>query len=113
MHEAGIIQSVLTIAEKTARDSGSAGIQRIRMRIGILTGIVEEALQHAFLVLREDTLAEKAELRVEYLPGRSWCSFCNNEFTSGDLLLFCPECGRPSGEVRGGLEMELVSIDVD
>jgi hydrogenase nickel incorporation protein HypA/HybF len=112
MHEAGIIGSMLDIAGEKTRESGAEGIGLIRMRIGLLTGVVEEALQHAFDVLKQETAAKNAELQVEYVPGRSWCVNCRKEFTADDLLVLCPDCGSPGEGILQGLEMELVSIDV-
>ena len=41
----------------------------IRLRIGALSGVVPEALEFAFEALRPGTLAEKAELAIESVPG--------------------------------------------
>lgn len=113
MHEAGIIQSALRLAEERARAADATAIRRVVLRVGRMTGVVPEALEHAYAVLREGTLAAGAELHVEYAPGLCWCADCDRDFETTELIGECPRCGRPSGFVRGGTDIELVSLEVD
>ena len=53
MHEVGIIQSTLELAEQSARTSGATQIHRLRLRVGCMTGVVREALEFAFEVRAE------------------------------------------------------------
>jgi hydrogenase nickel incorporation protein HypA/HybF len=112
MHEVGIMQSVLDLAEREARAAGSAGIREIRLRVGRLTGVVPESLEFAFSILREGTLAEGGRLIVDYLPGAFWCSRCEAEFETEGFGCGCPGCGEFSLDMRRGMEMELVSLEV-
>lgn len=112
MHEVGIIQSTLTLAEQYARNAGAEGIIEIRLQVGQMTGVVPEALQYAFTILREGTLAEAAQLVVEYVSAVCWCATCRREFEAGGLFGVCPDCGTPSGEVRRGRELDLISMEV-
>ena len=107
------MQSVLEIAEAHARAAGAGRIQQIRMRVGRMTGVVPEALDHAFAVLREATLAADARLDVEYVPGAFWCVTCAAEFDADDLIGACPTCHQPSFEMRRGRELDVVSLEVD
>lgn len=113
MHEVGIMQSVLQIAEQQASKSGASRILEIRMRVGRMTGIVPEALDHAFAVLRDGTTAAGARLDVEFVPGAFWCRPCAVEFESDDLVGGCPTCHEPSFDMRRGRELEVVSLEVD
>ena len=113
MHEVGIMQSVLEIAEGQARKSGATRILEVRMRVGRMTGVVPESLDHAFAVLREGTLAEGAALVVEYVPGACWCATCRREFEAEGMLGECPACGTPSFEIRRGRELDVLSLEVD
>ena len=112
MHEVGIVQSILEIAAQQTRDAGATHIHLIRLRIGSLTGVVPEAIEHAFAVLRSDTPAAAAELAIEVVPALCWCDVCALEFAADGLYSDCPTCGTPSLVVRQGHEMELVSLEV-
>jgi hydrogenase nickel incorporation protein HypA/HybF len=112
MHEVGIIQSALEAAVRRAREAGAREIQGLRLRVGAMTGVVPDALQFAFEVVRQGTLAAQARLEVELVPVRCWCARCQTEFPTEDLLYECPQCGALSSELRGGLELELASLEV-
>jgi hydrogenase nickel incorporation protein HypA/HybF len=107
------MQSVLEIAESQARASGALRILEIRMRAGRMTGIVPEALEHAFAVLRDGTMAVDARLVVEFVPGAFWCVTCAAEFEADDLIGECPTCREPSFDMRRGRELDVVSLEVD
>lgn len=113
MHEAGIVQSLLTLAEAKARAAGAERIGSIRIRVGRMTGVVPEALEQAFAILRTGTIAADAALDVEYVPGAFWCPACAGEFETPELIGACPTCGEPSADLRRGREMDLVSLEVD
>ena len=113
VHEVGIIQSVLDLAEALARQNGATRILEIRMRVGRMTGIVPEALEHAFVVLRQGSMAETARLAAEFVPGVFWCQACAAEFESDDLVGGCPTCKEPSFDLRRGREMAVESLEVE
>ena len=58
MHELSIMQSALSQALEQARHAGAGKVHEIRLRIGVLSGVVPEALQFAFEVLAEGTPPE-------------------------------------------------------
>jgi hydrogenase nickel incorporation protein HypA/HybF len=68
MHEVGLMQSTLAFALKRAADEGAQRIHRLTMRIGPLSGVVPEALEFAFEVLTQGTIAEGAGFEVERVP---------------------------------------------
>jgi len=112
MHEVGIIQNTLDLAVRSARASGATQIHQLRMRVGAMTGVVADALQFAFEVVRQDTMAANARLEVETVPVACWCARCQHEFPAADLVYQCPQCGQTSSELRRGLELELVSLEI-
>ena len=113
MHELSIMQSALSMALEKARQAGASRVHVIRLRIGALSGVVPDALQFAFEALAPGTPAENGQLAVENVPARFWCATCTREFQSDDMFAECPDCHKPSGELRAGREMELASMEVD
>ncbi len=107
------MQSALNLALNQARQAGANRVHAIRLRIGALSGVVPDALEFAFEAMTPGTLAEGAQLAVEHVPARFWCAECAREFQSDDMFAECPECHRPSGELRAGREMELASLEID
>jgi hydrogenase nickel incorporation protein HypA/HybF len=113
MHELAIMDSALNLALDQAQKAGANHIHLIRLRIGVLSGVVPEALQFAFEALAPGTLAEGAALDIQHVPARFWCQDCTREFESDDLFSECPNCHRPSGELRAGREMELACMEIE
>jgi len=113
MHELSIMQSALNVALEQARQAGAGRVHAIRLRIGALSGVVPDALEFAFEALAPGTAAEGAELAIEHVPARFWCATCTREFESEDMLAECPGCHGLSGELRGGREMEVASLEIE
>ena len=113
MHELSIMQSALDQVLEKARQAGASRVHAIRLRIGVLSGVVPDALQFAFEALADGTPAQGAQLIIEDVPARFWCATCRHEFEATRMFAECPDCHRPSGELRAGREMELTSLEVD
>ncbi len=107
MHE------TIALAVRRAHEAGAHRILEIRLRVGALSGVVPEALEFAFELLRAGTLAESARLQIVPVPATCWCASCQDEFGVPDLIAECPRCGQPSAELRRGRELELDSLEID
>jgi hydrogenase nickel incorporation protein HypA/HybF len=112
MHEAGLMQNVLEMSLEQARTHKATRIDAINIKIGMLSGVVPDALEFAFEAMKKDTIAENARLNVDYAPVVCWCRGCEKEFKPENFSSICPECGKNDIEIRSGLEMNLVSIEV-
>ncbi|HEV2394170.1 MAG TPA: hydrogenase maturation nickel metallochaperone HypA [Verrucomicrobiae bacterium] len=113
MHELSIMQSALSVALVQAAEAGASRVHLIRLRIGALSGVVPDALQFAFEALAPGTPAEGAELAIDHIPARFWCSTCSREFQADDMLAECPSCHQLSGELRAGRELEVASMEIE
>lgn len=112
MHEAGLMSEALELAAAEAARAGATRIHRIRLRVGILSGVVPEALRFAFDALTPGSVAAQASLEIEPVTPVAWCERCEVEFASEDGAAACPSCGLVSDELRRGLELELASVEV-
>jgi hydrogenase nickel incorporation protein HypA/HybF len=113
MHEYSIMQSALDQALREARRAGAVRVHELRLRVGVLSGVVPEALQFAFEALTAGTPAQGATLVIDTVAARFWCAPCEREFVSANYYSECPDCGTPSNELRAGRELELNSMEVD
>jgi hydrogenase nickel incorporation protein HypA/HybF len=113
MHEIGIAESILQIAELAARHQNASSIQLIKLRLGTFTTIVPEALQFAFEIARQGTLAAHACLEIEIVPMVTRCVVCDTttEPIRG-VCLICAQCGFPL-EILSGEELQIEYIEVD
>jgi hydrogenase nickel incorporation protein HypA/HybF len=113
MHELAITQSLLQIALDKARESGAKSIRRINLRIGRLTGYVPEAVEMNFGLISPGTLAEGAQLRIEWVPVIIWCKDCGKDNELGEFEMCCPVCGSTRVSITGGREMFIESMEIE
>ncbi len=113
MHEMGIVSSILEASEKTAEREGATRINEIRVRVGELTEIIDEAMYFAFESLAPGTMAEGARLIIDHVPARSKCVECGVGFGHGRFDITCPECGSYFCELVQGQELDIECIDVE
>jgi hydrogenase nickel incorporation protein HypA/HybF len=112
MHEMSIAQSVLDIAFGEMEKNSSRGINKIKISIGEFSGVVREALDFAFDVLKAGTPAASADIEIDVIPLTAECSRCGpTECRINDLNLFCPACGK-TVRVTAGREMKVDYLDL-
>jgi len=90
------LQSIVEIAEARARGQNAVSIQLIKIRLGEFTNIVREALEFAFEVARQGTIAERAQLHIEIVRMTLRCVVCEavTQPVRG-VCLICTHCGFP------------------
>jgi hydrogenase nickel incorporation protein HypA/HybF len=114
VHELSIALSLIDEAAGAARSEGYVRVMRVHARIGVLSGVVHEALQFSFQMASPGTACEDAVLEIEEVPIQVRCPVCQQVVQLPNAYRFvCPTCGTPTPEVVAGRELELVSIEVD
>ncbi|MFK4144611.1 hydrogenase maturation nickel metallochaperone HypA [Streptomyces sp. NPDC004065] len=112
MHELSIAAAIVDRAGALAREDGTDTVSAVTVRVGELSGVVPDALDFAFEVAREGTALAGARLVVEQVAARAYCAPCAREFAVGMPPFFwCPDCDRPSRELRSGRELEITGIE--
>jgi len=111
MHEVGLMQSALETVARIAHEHNFARVLRIGLRVGLLSGVVPEALEFAFEVLRQGTVAAEAELEIEIVPAQFWCEKCQTEYNLDQFEFECAHCGGPLVLRGGGTELELAIVE--
>jgi hydrogenase nickel incorporation protein HypA/HybF len=99
------------MAIAAAHRNGAHRITALKLRIGVLSGVVPEALQFAWDVVTRQTIAEGAQLEIESVPASAWCPVCQAGFACADFYTECPRCHQVIGELRHGRELELVAVE--
>ena len=113
MHEVSIMAEAVRIAVESAQAAGAQRIAGLRLRVGKLSGAVPEAMQFAWDVVRQGTIAESAWLEIESVGAACWCPTCQAEFECADWFVECPRCHNPSGELRRGRELEIAAVETN
>ena len=113
MHELSIAESILETANKTLENNpGNNRIDSIRLRIGLLAAVDDDALRFALEAITEGTLNSGMEIRIEKVYPQAKCFSCGNSFEVRDMIYTCPQCGAFRADLEGGDELEIVSMEV-
>ena len=84
----------------------------IKVTVGGLSGVEPEALELAFPIACEETLAEGAALAIENVPAVLTCRACK-QVTHPDLaFMLCAQCGSDDVELEGGRELLLTAVEL-
>ncbi len=110
MHELSVAHA-LTGAVEEALPAGAGPVREVHVRVGVLSGVVAQALEFAYEIAVADTRLEGSDLVVEVVPLSIHCATCDAiRVLPGTTSFRCPSCGTPSGDIRGGREVELVRV---
>lgn len=115
MHEVSLIQSLVKIVEEHSAAHGFKKVNSIRLSFGRMTHIEPKALETAFKIQSEGTVAFGATLEFTILPVIIYCFTCESEHEVGRFeFTKCPGCGSDEVQVVGGTEeLQLLEMDVD
>ena len=100
------------MAAESAQAAGASRITALRLRVGRLSGVVPEAMQFAWDVVRAGTIAADASLEIETVAAVAWCERCETEFGCADFLAGCPHCHQPAAVLRHGRELEIKALEL-
>lgn len=108
-----IAQSVFDIAFEETQQHTAGKIRKIKLSVGEFSGVVKDALDFAFEVLKPGTRAENAEIEIEIVKLKAVCEKCGEtECKLNDLKFTCAECGQQL-TITAGREMTVDYIDID
>jgi hydrogenase nickel incorporation protein HypA/HybF len=113
LHELGITQSIIEIAERTAKQQNAAKIQSVTVEVGSLSGVVPEALEFCYEACSSGTMLEGSQLLIERIPARARCRNCSCEFPLEELLACCPECDSAASDLLSGEELRIKEMEID
>ena len=108
MHELALTESLVDrVADRTV----GRRVTAVHVRVGLLSGVVPDAMEFCFDVATAGGPLAGATLVIERVPGRIACRTCGAESPAEDLLLVCP-CGSADVEVVAGRELTLSRVEL-
>jgi len=113
MHELSIAMSLIEAACEEAERLGGVRVDALHVRLGPLSGVVQEALRFSFDLAAEGTPIAGVRLEIEETPLVVLCPRCDAQRTLPDIQHFrCPVCHELTPHVVSGRELELASLEV-
>lgn len=110
MHEFSIAQSIIDLAEKTAREHQADHISSVEVEIGQAAGVVQEALEFAWESAIKDTMMDQASLVIHSIPLEVVCRKCGTRYNPREIYEICPQCESIDPEILKGLELRVSAI---
>jgi hydrogenase nickel incorporation protein HypA/HybF len=100
--------------EEVAAESGYARVYTVRLQIGDLSCVVNEALCFAWDLATEGTVASGARLEIERIPVSLECNACGRIGDPPSKNYFtCRACGSSSTTILRGRELLVAALEVD
>ena len=115
MHELSVVDSILKVVLKHAALNKVEKVVGVGLRIGELSDLVDEWVQHYFDYLSKDTVAAGAVLKIERSPVIFRCEKCKGEFNVNPReveKIACPSCGGEQVAFVSGREFYIKDIEV-
>jgi len=113
MHEMSIAVNLVEIMSSLLREHGGAKPLSTTVKVGCLTGVIEEPLEMAFRLVAEEQFGCSPVLIVESIPVSGRCLDCGAVFEFTVFPTLCPICESINIDPSGGRELELVSLGVE
>jgi hydrogenase nickel incorporation protein HypA/HybF len=114
MHELSIAQSLVEVALAAAEQAQATRIKALHLRLGLLAGVVKEALLFSYEIATADTLLAESRLIIEEVPVMIYCPHCAQTSILPDIQAFrCRYCGAFSADIRQGRELEIHSLEIE
>jgi len=114
VHELSIAQSLLDIVVQEAARHGVERVIRVGVRLGAYSAVVPSALSFSFDLIKENTVAQEAELAIEEVPLAGRCQDCGQVLENMESpIMDCPGCGSKKIELTQGRELTIAFIETD
>jgi hydrogenase nickel incorporation protein HypA/HybF len=114
MHELSLVSSIVESVTESLEAYPGARVLEVRLNVGVLAAVVEDALQFCYGLASEGTALEGSKLVVKSLPVVMHCVPCGQEVELEGVRSFrCPRCDQPCSDLRQGRELQIDSIEID
>ena len=113
MHEFSIVNSLLDLCEKNAKENNASRVLKVEIKVGKLSGIEPYLLQTAFDTFKEDTICANAELLIDLQELVLYCSTCKSESVLDKNEFYCPKCNSAEVSILDGEEMYLMRLEME
>ena len=108
MHEFGLCEGIL---DAMRRRANGRRVARVRIRVGAMHRVDQEAFKQAFSWAADKTEAQDATVELMITSVRAVCHQCKAETESEDVVIACRSCGAVSFDIVQGNEIVLESIE--
>lgn len=113
MHELSLVQGVLNVALRSAKQGGAKRILAVYVKVGAYSDVVPSYMDECFKLLSRDTMAQDARLVVEEIPVTIRCNECGAENGVERRANCCPVCGSRNITMLTGRECYVDRLEAE
>lgn len=113
MHELSIAQSIIETVQHEMTARAVPAVTEIGLRIGVLSGVLPDALEFGFEALIAETPLEGCRLEIEHVPAQGQCLVCEKVFEVEEFFFSCPVCASGQVRVTQGYELDIAYLEVE
>lgn len=113
MHELSIAMSIVEMVQEEIALRENVQVEAVHLRLGLLSGVVKEALLSCYEMACAATPLEGSRLLIEEIPVEVFCPTCDLPRQVSSMQLFsCPECGTATSKIVLGKELEVFALEI-
>ena len=112
MHEFSICRTLVLQVEDAAREHDARSIISITVSLGPLSGIHADELRRAFPLVSAGSMAQDAQLLIDYKPLQWRCQACGREDESDAAVECCTDCGSDRLQLLSGDQVVLEHLEL-
>jgi hydrogenase nickel incorporation protein HypA/HybF len=115
MHELSVaLRIVEALDQELAAEPDALMVSTVAIQVGALTGVVPEALQFSWDLATDGSVLRGSKLDVQMVDAAGYCPECQAEQILTNLQsMRCPLCRTPIGQITGGNELEILTVEVE
>jgi hydrogenase nickel incorporation protein HypA/HybF len=113
MHELSMAESVVALVNELAQKNDFKNVQRIRLAVGAMSGVVRESLEFCFSLVVEGTILENAIIEMIDVPLKVRCHDCGETSTAMVDMIVCGACGSFHVQVTDGRDLKVIDLEVE
>jgi len=114
MHEFSIVQALIEQCETLAAEKKASSIQRVDVKIGVLSGVEPYLLQTAFDTFKENSrLCRQAQLVLQQQPLIGQCQQCCTQQEMRGFGESCSTCEDKLLTIVDGDALMLMQLEMD
>ncbi len=101
----------LAIVEACEERAAGSRVLRVRLEVGALAAVMEDAVRFCFDACAQDTVLEGAVLEIARIPGLAECAACGRHLAMGSLIGHC-DCGSIELRLIAGEELRIKNMEL-
>ena len=110
MHEMSIADAALQAVLDAAARRRVVRVQEVLLDVGKVRLVVPEALELAWSVVSQGTIAEGSRLKIREVAIEAACRRCGRVYPADVDNYLCPGCGQADVEIIAGDDILLTSV---